>query len=85
MVHYEGHIFTISSTANLSVYAMTNDENGIQMKNNLKGIDWDDLYKYRYQTWLRYENKEKQRQDLIEKSKNKSIESNTTNYNTTGN
>lgn len=41
MVHYEGHIFTISSTANLSVYAMTNDENGIQLKNNLKGIDWD--------------------------------------------
>lgn len=59
MVHYEGHIFTISSTANLSVYAMTGDENGIQLKNNLKGIDWDDLYKYRYQTWLRYENKEK--------------------------
>lgn len=48
MVHHEGYIFTISSTANISVYTMTNDDNGIQLKSSQKGIYWDDLYKYRY-------------------------------------
>jgi hypothetical protein len=56
MAYYDNHIFTISSTAQINIYKINPyDDNEIELKASVRGIDWESLNKKRFEEWKKAE------------------------------